>query len=277
MLHHTFCHIPGIGYATEKFIWEQGVTTWEQLPAHPGLVKRVSERDLRHQLEQSSVALDTDPHFFTSRLKTGDLWRLFPHFRATTAYLDIETTGLGRECEITTIALYDGDMVHTYINGENLETFPEDIERYQVLVSYNGISFDIPVIEYYFKMKLKQAQIDLRHILARLGLKGGLKGCERQLGLNRGLLDGIDGAFAVLLWRAYERTGNRAALETLLAYNIEDTVNLERLMVEAFNRNVMETPFADELLLPFPEPPQIRHQADLEIVELVKRRPPVSI
>ena len=271
MLTSTFCHIAGIGQATERTLWESGIHYWQDLMEHPTCVARVSEHEIRTVLEQSTHALESDPCFFTSQLKVADVWRLFPHFRKDTAYLDIETTGLGEQAEITTIALYDGDQVITYINGQNLEDFINDIERFKVLVTYNGISFDIPFIERFFRTTLTQAQLDLRFILARLGCKGGLKGCEKQLGINRGMLDGIDGTFAVLLWREYERYNNERALETLLAYNVEDTVNLERLMVEAYNRNVAATPFQDECSLPFPSTPQLSFQPDLDIVETIKR------
>lgn len=43
------------------------------------------------------------------------------------------------------------------------------------------------------------------------------------------------GFFAVLLWQEFQQTGNIKALETLLVYNIEDVVNLETLMVLAYN------------------------------------------
>ena len=77
---------------------------------------------VRRMLEQSAAALGRDdPSFFSSHLKQGDSWRLFPHFREHAGYLDIETTGLGPACEITTIALYDGDRVRTYVNGVNLD------------------------------------------------------------------------------------------------------------------------------------------------------------
>jgi hypothetical protein len=188
-----------------------------------------------------------------------------------TAYLDIETTGLDDYAEVTTIALYDGKEVFTYINGRNLNDFVEDIQQYQVIVSYNGKSFDIPFLERYFRIRLDHAQIDLRYVLARLGIKGGLKGCEKQLGLNRGNLDGVDGYFAVLLWHQYKQNNDERALETLLAYNIEDTVNLERLAIEAYNRNVLTTPFAEELVLPFPAPPQIPYVADYDCIERIKR------
>ena len=128
--------------------------------------------------------------------------------------------------DITTIALYDGESIQTYVQGQNLEDFIEDIQKYKVIVSYNGKSFDIPFIEHYFNIRLDHAHIDLRYVLYSLGFRGGLKGCERQLGMDRGDLSDIDGFFAVLLWDEYQRTGDQKALDTLLAYNIQDTINL---------------------------------------------------
>ncbi len=222
-------------------------------------------------LQNSLVALENDPSFFTRQLSSSEPWRIFPHYRDRTAYLDIETTGLDDAAEVTTIALYNGHEVFTYINGRNLDDFVRDIQKYQVIVSYNGKSFDIPFLERYFRIRLDHAQIDLRYVLARLGFKGGLKGCEKQLGMNRGNLDGVDGYFAVLLWHQYLHNNDESALETLLAYNIEDTVNLERLMVEAYNRNVLATPFAEKLLLPFPAPPPNPFVADYDCIERIKR------
>jgi len=271
MLHHTFSHIHGIGQATERKLWEQGIHDWAALAACPQAIARTSHREIVEVLDGSRQALADNPHFFLDRLSGAESWRLFPHFRERTAYLDIETSGLSDYSEITTIALYDGNEVRTYVNGRNLEEFAVDIEAYRVIVTYNGICFDIPFIERHFRMKLDQAQLDLRYILSRLGCRGGLKGCEKQLGINRGALDGVDGSFAVQLWREYERSGSTAAIETLVAYNVEDTVNLERLMVEAYNRHVLQTPFADEMLQPYPEPPALHHQPDLEIIARLRR------
>lgn len=272
MLEHTFCHIQGIGHSGEQKLWARGIRTWTDLLTCPGSVPRVSEHEVVSLLEQSLQSLTDNPLFFIKRLKHGDRWRMFPHFRDRVGYIDIETTGLGPECEITTIALYDGNQVSTYVNGINLDDFVEDIADIDVFISFNGLSFDIPVIEHFFRIQLDQAHIDLRYVLSRIGFKGGLKKCEKQLGINRGSLDGVDGSFAVLLWREYERTGNEQALETLLAYNIEDSVNLERLMIEAYNRNLDKTPFSQELQIPFPEPPQILHHPDPGIVNLIKSR-----
>lgn len=273
MLENTFCHIPGIGAATEKRLWEAGITSWDKWREPASVRLPINSRiEIRRLLADSGKALADDPGFFTSRLPSHELWRIFPQYRETTAYIDIETTGLGDDAELTTIALYDGKEVKHYVNGQNLEQFVDDIYRYSVLVSYNGKSFDIPFLERYFRITLNQAQIDLRYVLARLGFKGGLKGCEKMLGIDRGELDGVDGYFAVLLWKEYETYNDQNALETLLAYNIEDTVNLEQLMIEAYNLNIAQTPFAKELKLPRAVPPRVPFQADPICVERVKRR-----
>ena len=143
MLTRTFCHIEGIGHATERSLWERGIRSWDALLSAPTLIPRVGIRTITQTLEASVAALAADPLFFTSRLASGDAWRIFPHYRSRCAYLDIETTGLSESCEITTIALYDGETVKTYINGRNLDSFPDDLDRYAVLVTYNGRCFDI--------------------------------------------------------------------------------------------------------------------------------------
>jgi uncharacterized protein YprB with RNaseH-like and TPR domain len=60
--------------------------------------------------------------------------------------------------------------------------------------------------------------------------------------MDRGDLNDIDGFFAVLLWDEYQRTGDQQALDTLLAYNIQDTVTLENLVVTAYNMKLKDTP-----------------------------------
>src|SRR5262249_59522715 len=76
-----------------------------------------------------------NPAPFADGLPSHQHWRLFPAFRPLTAYLDIETTGLGAASAITTIVVYDGATIHHYVNGVNLAAFPRDIRRYAVLVT----------------------------------------------------------------------------------------------------------------------------------------------
>ncbi|MDP3480527.1 MAG: ribonuclease H-like domain-containing protein [Desulfoprunum sp.] len=275
MLEHTFCHIPGLGVKTERNLWQAGVRTWDDWQQPPPIPLRTGyPAEIPGILQASLKALADDPAFFASRLAASEQWRIFPHFRQKTAYIDIETTGLVIQSEITTIAVYDGTDIYHFINGRNLADFPEFIQQYQVLVSYNGKSFDVPFLERFFRIRLRQAHIDLRYILGRLGFRGGLKGCEKQLGMDRGYLEGVDGYFAVLLWHEYELCHDEQALETLLAYNIADTVNLERLAVEAYNRNIATLPFAAELTLDWPTPPSLPFQAHPDCIERIRRKYP---
>jgi uncharacterized protein YprB with RNaseH-like and TPR domain len=147
----------------------------------------------------------------------------------------------------------------------------DDILNYDLLVTYNGRSFDVPFIENYFKIRLDHAHIDLRYILKSLGFKGGLKGCEIQMGIDRGYLKGVDGYFAVLLWQEYKRFANSKALETLLAYNMEDVVNLETLMTMAYNMKLKDTPFLTSHSLCMPFPPVVQFSPHVPTIEKIRR------
>ena len=205
-------------------------------------------------------------------MPSKQFWRFFPEFRESTAYLDIETTGLDSWGNtITTIALYDGKSIFTYVQGQNLEDFKRDIKRYKVLITYNGRCFDVPFLENYFRIKLNQVHIDLRYLLRSLGYAGGLKGCEKKAGIDREELAGLDGYSAVLLWNDYQRNKNPKSLETLLAYNIQDVVNLEFLMVLSYNLKLKETPFVQSYQITSPKQPEISFKADKRIIEGIKR------
>jgi uncharacterized protein len=278
MLTSTFCHIPGIGPRSEEKLWEEGVRTWDDcLELGEHLLGPAKGRSAMEHLYLSQEALDEmNARFFIDSLPASESWRMFPEFRSRIAYLDIETTGLsfdGIDDGITTIALYDGREIRHYVQGENLQAFKDDIFDYDVLVTYNGKCFDIPFIESYFMIRLEQAHIDLRYVLASLGLRGGLKGCERQLGLDRGDLEGVDGFFAVLLWNEYRNNGNDRALDTLLAYNIQDTVTLEQLLTIAYNMKIEDTPFGvSHRIAPGPQLPENPFTPDLDTIEMLRQR-----
>jgi uncharacterized protein YprB with RNaseH-like and TPR domain len=273
MLTHTFIHVQGVGVKTEQKLWGSGFTDWSCLS--PGSICGCPFRlngFFIAGIEDSIKNLDdNNPAYFEKRLPASQGWRLFPEFRSSTAYVDIETTGLDPDYDaITTIALYDGASIKTYVQGRNLNQFVDDIQEYRVLVTYNGRCFDVPFMERYFKTRFNHAQIDLRYILKSMGFKGGLKGCEKQLGMDRGDLAGVDGFLAVHLWDRYKRKGDLKALESLLAYNLQDTINLEHLMVTAYNMKAGETPFAAARRLPKAVLPENPFRVDVRTVEEVQ-------
>lgn len=275
MIENTFCHLPNISLDRESHLWSQGINSWYDLLNQMSSLRFSKERMkiITNHLEKSIEHLEKeDPAYFAQRLAASQHWRFFPDFQYATAYLDIETSGGQRGHHITTIALYDGRSIFYYVHGENLRDFKFDIQRYQVIITYNGKTFDIPLLERYFKIKLNHVHLDLRYILASLGYKGGLKRCEKRLGLHRQELDGLSGRFAIFLWDDYRRNRNRKALDTLLAYNIADVVNLETLMVIAYNKKLYHTtPFHDLYRLEQPAPPEVPVKADTYTIDRIMR------
>jgi hypothetical protein len=85
-------------------------------------------------------------------------------------------------------------------------------------------------------------------------------------------LRGVDGYFAVLLWDEYQKTGQPGVLETLLAYNVEDTINLETLMATAYNLKLQETPFHRSHHIQAPSIPLNPFQADGGIIDALKSK-----
>ena len=273
VLESTFRHIPGIGPKTEQRLWARGWHSWQTVRDQvSGPLSPAKTEWLRSQLRESRERLeDQDAAYFSQRLPASEHWRLFPEFRHTAAFLDIETTGLGGPDDyITTIVLYDGHSLRHYVHDDNLWTFRDDIEPYQLLITYNGKCFDAPFIHHHLGISLPPAHIDLRYVLASLGYRGGLKGCERQCGIDRGELEDLDGYFAVLLWFDYYHRGNPRALETLLAYNALDVVNLETLMIRAYNLKIRQTPFCESHHLSHPSLPELPFRADRETIRRLR-------
>ena len=96
MLENTFCHMPGIGPRTEAHLWRAGVLSWQDACDCPALPLPPCQADAvaRHADESARRLADGNARHFADRLASNLHWRLFPEFRHSVAYLDIETTGL---------------------------------------------------------------------------------------------------------------------------------------------------------------------------------------
>ena len=240
VLRNTFIHLKGIGQQKEAALWENGILTHEDALDKNILATR------RNCLRNSIQDLESRNFYpFYEGMSSKDHWRLFGDLVDETAYVDIETTGLGSSTDIiTTTVVHSLRNTRVFVNGINLDDLPSHLNKFKLIVTYNGKSFDIPFIERFFRTKIAAPHIDLRYVLSGLGYKGGLKSCEQQLRLpNRDGMEEIDGFTAVLLWNYYCKTRDPKSLETLLAYNYEDSVRLESLMIEAYNQKISGLPF----------------------------------
>jgi uncharacterized protein YprB with RNaseH-like and TPR domain len=238
VIRSTFLHLPGVGPLTEVRLWREGIVDWvtflesSQLPG----ISDDRRRRLNAEVERGESALkEHDGGWFARRLPPGEHWRLYPAFRRTTAFLDIETTSLSPyEGMLTAVTVHGAGQTRTFVADDNLEELPAHLQTFQVLVTFNGIFFDVPFLRVRFpSLIVPPAHIDLRFVLRRLGYTGGLKRIEQALGLgDRTGVEGLTGLDAVRLWNEYRR-GDPAALERLVRYNRADTVNLQPLLVFA--------------------------------------------
>ncbi len=240
MLVNTFIHVQGIGFKTERRLWQQGFITWDDLLAghhRADLPAFLLNRALKAVRQSKESLVLPRPEYFLRFLPKTEMWRLYREFRAGAAFVDLETDGTAGEDSVTMIGIYDGASYHSFIRGRNLSRAETELARHNLWITFGGSNFDLPLLHRLFpRLTGKQLHIDVMLPLRRLNLKGGLKKIERQLGIKRSRdTEGLTGWDAVRLWGNYRR-GAGAALDLLVCYNREDCRNLEPLMELAYTR-----------------------------------------
>ncbi|TAN39535.1 MAG: exonuclease [Nitrospirae bacterium] len=249
MIKNTFCTLDGIGEKTEKRLWKDGILTWKDFTGTQQLPGVSPERKVLYDalLNRDDEELQAgNAEYFNCRIKRRDHWRLFDFFRENAVCLDIETNGFQPHYGgvVTVVGLYDGYEYKALIRGEDLtaENLTREISRYKCLITFYGASFDVPFILKSFKgVRFNIPHFDLCFAAKRLGLEGGLKKLEQTLGIMREeSVQGLGGYDAVKLWEAYRR-GSEEALNLLITYNREDTVNLMHMASVFYERLRLST------------------------------------
>ncbi len=252
LLLHNFRLFFGIGQNIEFKLKQIGIKNWDDimLSLKPQFINQKIWDKMKSKVIKVKTALKN--HNF-ERLNTlipkKFHWQLIPHFINKIAYLDIETTGLSWYTNhITTIAVYDGNNIYNFVRGQNLDEFPDFIKGYPAVATFYGKGFDVPFIQNEMNIDMFQIHFDLCFLLRKIGLRGGLKSIEKQLSISRPESEGIDGYFAVILWKKYMQTKDSRYLDTLLAYNNEDVINLEYLLFYFFNTFITQNKVENCLL-----------------------------
>ncbi len=238
-LFNSFTFVKGIGVKTEITLRELGIYCWNDVIKKqcPELFPKQKWYTLWNGVNSAIEALKIlDISQLTRLIPKIQHWKMIPNFINRIAYLDIETTGLSPHySHITTIAVYDGTKVHDFVRGDNLDEFPAFISKFLAITTFYGKAFDIPFIKHEMGINFNHIHFDVCFLLRRLQIKGGLKKIEKRFGISRGALEDLDGYSAVLLWNKFKKTKKKEYLETLLAYNNEDVINLEFLLYQAYN------------------------------------------
>lgn len=231
MIESSFCFLTGIGQKTERRWWQLGIGTWTEFRSArtiPGIGpcrKAVYDEELG---QAQAARAQEDARYFGNRLPAIEQWRLYEWLRPRAVYLDIETNSFGT---ITVVGLYGQSGFTSLVEGESLtrQRLCDELAQYALLVSFNGASFDLPLLLASIQgLPLDQPHIDLCVLGRQLGYRGGLKAIERQLRIQRRAdLWGLSGADAGQLWNRWRHRRDEEARERLLAYNEADCVNLQ--------------------------------------------------
>jgi hypothetical protein len=264
MLLSTFQLGPGLGPAREKALWQCGIARWADYwtdeagaiaapslagpsgaaSAAPRSRKPRFEPALRAAIDAASDAFSAgDSERLAALLPSAEHWRLFDAFGGDAAYLDIETSDdVVGFAGISAIGVLDRSGLHFLLAGRDLERFPELARGWSMLVTFNGLTFDVPILRRAFpEWQPPAAHVDLRHVLGRLGQRGTLKQLEERLpALHLGRpehLRALEGWGASALFRR-GRDGDRAALRRFAEYNLYDAIGLRTLMAFAYNAHV---------------------------------------
>lgn len=222
-------------------MWRHDVLRWQDYVPRSGLLTKHVDALLQPALLRAQAAYEArEVDGLAELLPPEEHWRLFGEFAEQAAYLDIETSddavGAGF---LSAIGVLDRNGPRLLLAGPDLQSFPELARGWSMLVTFNGSSFDLPILRRVFpEWQPPRAHVDLRHVLRRLGYSGGLKAIERRVPLlhlaRPDHLDGLDAGRACGLF-TLGRNGDRAALRRFAEYNLYDVINLRTLMAYAYN------------------------------------------
>ena len=244
LLRRSFQHLPGISAAEEARLWAEGISDWADLIRHTPVqldMYRKRGSALQSAVEASEEALaNRDVAFFANRLPKREHYRIAASFPERCVFLDIESTGLSTYYDQVTLVGWSVDDTYTVlIDPGRIEELERRLHEHAMVVTFNGSLFDLPFLARRFKKSWSGlCHVDLRYLAKRVGLTGGQKKIEGELGLTReASLEGITGAEAVALWFDYKE-GDLDALRELIRYNHADIEGMKFLFEEVIRRVV---------------------------------------
>ena len=242
MIQQSFIFLDKVDHKTEENIWQQGIGNWESFIDALDVkgIAKPRKKYYDRQLMKAYNALNGSDSSYFLKLPQSEMWRLYGFFKQDCVFLDIETSGMNKDDDITVIGLYDGLETKTMIRGINLDMdeLKKELSKYKLIVTFNGSSFDVPFIKKRYPDLLPNIpNFDLRVACARIGLTGGLKEIEKKLGIKRNeIIEKMYGGDVLLLWRMFRGSGDDYYLKLLVEYNEEDVFNLKKIADYVYDR-----------------------------------------
>jgi uncharacterized protein YprB with RNaseH-like and TPR domain/predicted nuclease with RNAse H fold/dephospho-CoA kinase len=229
----TFIHLNKIGKKSEHDLWNKKILTWDDYQNNIEKDSLFFDNTCSKLFSSINAYNEKNIQFFVDNLPKSDYFRLALSFPEDVLFLDIETTGLSQYYDhITMVGWSIGDKYDYFINGISKETdLKQALSNAKIIVTFNGSIFDIPFIKKQFpNIHIPECHIDLRFFSKRIGLTGGQKKIEDEIGFKRNKsLKNTDGYMATVLWDQY-KWGKKTSLEKLIAYNHSDVEGMKAIL-----------------------------------------------
>jgi uncharacterized protein YprB with RNaseH-like and TPR domain len=181
------------------------------------------------------------------------------------AFLDTETTGLaggaGTLVFLVGVGTFEGDAFRLrqyFLRDPSeepgmLSALQDDLEAIKGFVTFNGQTFDVPLLEMRYRVGLRQdwpltgwPQLDLLHPARRLWRRSlpdcSLGTIEREvLGVSRSEED-VPGSLIPAMYLEYLRTGDASDMARVLYHNAVDILSLVGLTSLILDRHRLQDP-----------------------------------
>lgn len=232
MITEALNHIRGIGPVRLSQLQNAGIRSWQDAIARPELLPKSLATDVVDESQRCLEALENDDiQYFVEHLFPPDRWRILHRYAERCSFFDIETTGLEYDDTLTVIVCLHKGQLHTFVEHENLDDFLDLLDEIELLVSFNGSTFDVPrVLDGFHIPELPCPHFDLRWPCFHQNLSGGLKQVTSGLGIQRPAdLDDADGGLAVQLWHQWLNNKDEDARRQLIRYCAADVLLLKPL------------------------------------------------
>ncbi|MFC1744869.1 ribonuclease H-like domain-containing protein [Candidatus Riflebacteria bacterium] len=242
MIDGAFLHFPGIGPRRLHKLRQAGFLTWKSVLTSPDSLPfagKMRDRFIAEVHRCQNAFEVNDINYLVKKILPREQWRILGRFFERASYFDIETTGFYPTDHISLIVCYHKGRFSCYLKDRNLEDFLDLLDEVQLLVSFNGSSFDIPrLLDTFHIPCLPCPHIDIRWLCYHARFRGGLKKIEQDLGIGRpGDLLGIDGLAAISLWNDWLLHKNRDSLNLLTRYCSADVFCLKILAQKILQQN----------------------------------------